>query len=87
MNIFCLSISYYTFFQIRKKILDKAKDGSLKVINGEAKAPKKRGRWDQTIDEVFVPSKKKILSISTPSGEAATPVWGDADVSRYQNQV
>ncbi|XP_044755817.1 splicing factor 3B subunit 1 isoform X1 [Coccinella septempunctata] len=65
--------------EIRKKILDKAKDGSLKVINGESKAPKKRGRWDQTIDEVFVPSKKKILSVSTPSGEAATPVWGDAD--------
>lgn len=35
---------------MRKKIIDKAKDGSLKVTNGEAKAaPKKRGRWDQAV--------------------------------------
>lgn len=67
-------------FQIRKKIFEKAKDGSLKITNGEAKStPKKRGRWDQTVDEVVVPTKKKTLSIST-SSNAATPVW-EGDVS------
>lgn len=67
-------------FQLRKKILEKSKDGSLKATNGEAKsAPKKRGRWDQTVDEVVVPSKKKTLSVATNSG-AVTPVW-DSDVS------
>ncbi|XP_018562701.1 splicing factor 3B subunit 1 isoform X2 [Anoplophora glabripennis] len=61
--------------EIRKKIFEKAKDGSLKITNGEAKStPKKRGRWDQTVDEVVVPTKKKTLSIST-SSNAATPVW------------
>ncbi|KAJ3642146.1 hypothetical protein Zmor_024955 [Zophobas morio] len=64
--------------ELRKKILEKSKDGSLKSTNGEVKsAPKKRGRWDQTVDEVVVPNKKKTLSVSTNSG-AVTPVW-DAD--------
>lgn len=42
--------------------------------NGEAQRgePKKRGRWDQTIDEQFVPAKKSA------SG-ALTPTWGDTD--------
>lgn len=67
------------FLQLRKKILEKSKDGSLKSTNGEVKsAPKKRGRWDQTVDETVVPSKKKTLSVSTNSG-AVTPIW-DADV-------
>ncbi|XP_049823802.1 splicing factor 3B subunit 1 isoform X2 [Aethina tumida] len=62
--------------ELRKKILEKAKDGSLKASNGEAKAPPKRkGRWDQTVDEVVVPSKKKTLSVPTNSSSAATPVW------------
>lgn len=62
--------------ELRKKIQEKAKDGTLKVTapssssNGEAK---KRGRWDQTIDEQFVPAKKSA------SG-AVTPTW-DSDVS------
>jgi hypothetical protein len=69
-------------FQLRKKILEKSKEGSLKSTNGEIKsAPKKRGRWDQTVDEVVVPNKKKTLSVSTNSG-AVTPVW-DADVSTF----
>lgn len=49
--------------QLRKKIAEKAKEGTLKVIsNGEAKlAPKKRGRWDQTADSGDVtPAKKKV---------------------------
>lgn len=52
------------------------------MINGEAKsAPKKRGRWDQTVDEALTPAKKKTLSVSTPSS-ATTPVW-EGDVSRF----
>jgi splicing factor 3B subunit 1 len=62
-------------FQLRKKIQEKAKDGTLKVSNGEPQ-PKKRGRWDQTIDDQFVPAKK------TAAG-AATPTWGDTDVSIF----
>lgn len=61
--------------------MEKTKDGSLKV-NGEAKtAPKKRGRWDQTVEESPVPAKKKTLGVSTTttSSSAATPLW-DADV-------
>lgn len=71
---------------MRKKILEKAKDGSLvhhssSSGNGEAaKAssaaaavapePRKRGRWDQTVDEQqFVPAKK-----------AAGPSWEDVQV-------
>ncbi|XP_022910046.1 splicing factor 3B subunit 1 isoform X2 [Onthophagus taurus] len=64
--------------EIQKKILEKAKDGSLKVSNGEAKtAPKKRARWDQTVEESFVPAKKKTLQVTT-ANSAATPIW-DAD--------
>ena len=61
--------------QIRKKILDKSKDGTLKVVsNGDATkaAPKKRGRWDQTVEEA-VPAKKKA------DGQSA---WDKEDVSR-----
>ncbi|EAT45112.1 AAEL003605-PA [Aedes aegypti] len=73
--------------ELRKKIQEKAKDGTLKVssssssssssaANGDAsKAPvaeaKKRGRWDQTVEETFVPPKK----LAVP----ATPTWGDAE--------
>lgn len=63
--------------QVRKKIVEKSKDGSLKVTNGEAKATKKRGRWDQGVDETIIPAKKKILQVSSGS---ATPVW-ETDVS------
>lgn len=71
--------------QLRKKIQEKAKDGTLKVsssssstANGDgskamAAEPKKRGRWDQTVEETFVPPKK----LAVP----ATPTWGDAEVS------
>lgn len=70
------------YFQLRKKIIEKSKDGSLKVTNGEVKsAPKKRGRWDQTVDEAMVPAKKKTLSVSTPNS-ATTPVW-EGDVSKF----
>lgn len=57
---------------MRKRLAEKAKDGTLKA-NGEPKpAPKKRGRWDQTDD---TPVQKKI------SGASATPTsWDNADV-------
>jgi splicing factor 3B subunit 1 len=63
--------------ELRKKIQEKSKDGSLKASNGDnnrQSEPKKRGRWDQTIDEQFVPAKKSAAG-------AATPTWGDVDVS------
>lgn len=37
---------------------------------------RKRGRWDQTIDEQFVPAKK-------PAPGSATPTWADIDVRNY----
>lgn len=57
--------------QLRKKIVEKAKDGTLKA-NGEPKpAPKKRGRWDQTED---TPTVKKPALAATPTS------WDNADV-------
>lgn len=60
--------------QLRKKLAEKAKEGTLKA-NGEPKpAPKKRGRWDQTDD---APTPKKL------TGATATPTsWDNADVSK-----
>ncbi|XP_046390024.1 splicing factor 3B subunit 1 isoform X1 [Ischnura elegans] len=53
--------------ELRKKLAEKAKDGTLKpVSNGDAPkaAPKKRGRWDQTAEETPTqPSKKKAASL------------------------
>lgn len=44
--------------ELRKKLAEKAKEGTLKA-NGEPKpAPKKRGRWDQTDD---APTPKNLL--------------------------
>lgn len=67
--------------KLRRKIIEKSKDGTLvKTTNGEAARPqpdtRKRGRWDQTVTESFVPAKVA----STPSS-AATPTW--EDVSKY----
>lgn len=64
------------FLQLRKKIQEKSKDGTLvKSSNGDASKaasePRKRGRWDQTIDEQFVPAKK--------AAGAATPTWNDVE--------
>lgn len=55
---------------MRKKIQEKAKDGTLKVAASEnGSAPKRRGRWDQTIDEQFVPAKKTAAGAATPTWE------------------
>lgn len=61
---------------MRKKIQEKAKDGTLvKSSNGDAiksgPEQRKRGRWDQTIDDQFVPAKK--------SAGAVTPTWTDVE--------
>lgn len=60
---------------MRKRLAEKAKDGTLRA-NGEPKlVPKKRGRWDQTDDG---PAQKKF------SGTAVTPTsWDNADVCYY----
>lgn len=51
--------------EVRKTIIDKSKDGSLKT-NGDSKGTvRKRGRWDQVVqngDSSGVPAKKKISS-------------------------
>lgn len=62
--------------QLRRKIQEKSKEGTLvKTSNGEAtKEPttRKRGRWDQTVSESFVPAK-----VSATPNSAATPTWED----------
>lgn len=73
---FCIHLNNFpSHTQLRKKIAEKSKDGTLKT-NGEAKpAPKKRGRWDQT-DDTPTPKKAAVSSAS------ATPTsWDTADVS------
>lgn len=51
--------------EVRKTIIDKSKDGSLKT-NGDSKGTvRKRGRWDQVVqngDSSGVPAKKKTSS-------------------------
>lgn len=65
--------------QLRKKIQEKSKDGTLvkSSSNGDASKgtteQRKRGRWDQTIDDQFVPAKKVAGSV--------TPTWNDVEVS------
>lgn len=52
----------------------------MKSTNGDAtKAaePRKRGRWDQTIDDQFVPAKK--------AAGAVTPTWNDVEVRKCLN--
>ncbi|XP_026467964.1 splicing factor 3B subunit 1-like [Ctenocephalides felis] len=72
--------------ELRKKIAEKSKDGTLQKhsssSNGDSLGvtQRKRGRWDQTIDEQFVPAsssapKKKAVE-ATPSS-APTPTWGE----------
>lgn len=85
--------TFFCFIQLRKKIAEKSKDGTLQKhsssSNGDSLGvtQRKRGRWDQTIDEQFVPAsssapKKKAVE-ATPSS-APTPTWGE-DVSRKKN--
>lgn len=65
--------------ELRRRIMEKSKEGTLvKSSNGETAAKeggRKRGRWDQTVSDSFIPAKVA----ATPSS-AATPTW--EDVSR-----
>ena len=54
--------------ELKRKISEKVKDGSLKITNGDSN--KKKGRWDQTV----VP-----LAPETPNHDAETPVWDGGD--------
>lgn len=70
---------FFFDLKLRKKIQEKSKDGTLvKSSNGDASKSvpeqRKRGRWDQTIDDQFVPAKKVAGSV--------TPTWNDVEVSR-----
>lgn len=65
--------------EIRKKMMEKAKDGTLKpVVEEPAPVAKKRGRWDKTADGIAaVPAKKKAVQVQSESAwekdESATP--------------
>lgn len=66
---------HFAIVQLRKKILEKQKDGTLKVVsNGDSAkaAPKRRGRWDQTEDTGTPVEKKK---------KADASAWDKEDVS------
>ncbi|CAH1396459.1 unnamed protein product [Nezara viridula] len=61
--------------EIRRKMVEKAKEGTLKPVtttNGEVKA-KKRGRWDQTVDTDASAPKKKAADATWEKDEEATP--------------
>lgn len=70
--MFIYLIIYLFSFQLRKKIIEKSKDGTLNKNSSNGDGSKgeqrKRGRWDQTIDDQFVPAKK-IAGGATPSWE------------------
>lgn len=64
--------------QLRKKLLERAREGTLKPVpqsNGEAAKPaaaKRKGRWDQSSEDT--PTVKKTVVSATPSSQA-TPSW------------
>lgn len=64
MQIIVINVPLF-WFQLKKKLIEKSKEGTLKPVstNGDAAkpAPKKRGRWDQTGDGEVIPAKKKDL--------------------------
>ena len=59
----------------QKQMRDKAKDGTLKVVEQPKAAPKRRGRWDMTTEET--PSKAKKTGSTTPTA----PATGEAPVT------
>lgn len=52
-------------------------DGTSKVQAAGAPEARKRGRWDQTVDEQFVPAKKP----SAAAGAATPQSWADVEVT------
>ncbi|KAL1137623.1 hypothetical protein AAG570_009319, partial [Ranatra chinensis] len=61
--------------ELRKKMIEKAKEGTLKVVtsNGEVKGKKRGGRWDQTTDADASAPKKKVADPTWEKDEQATP--------------
>ena len=53
----------------QKQMREKAKDGTLKVVEQPKAAPKRRGRWDMTTEET--PSKAKKTGSTTPTAPAS----------------
>ncbi|XP_059221852.1 splicing factor 3B subunit 1 isoform X1 [Stomoxys calcitrans] len=64
--------------ELRKRIMEKSKDGTLlkTVPDPPKEGGRKRGRWDQTVSDSFVPAKVA----ATPSS-AATPTWEEVSCS------
>ena len=65
--------------ELRRKIIEKSKDGTLlkTVPDPPKEGGRKRGRWDQTVSDSFVPAKVA----ATPSS-AATPTWEEVSIHR-----
>ena len=62
--------------QIRRKMVEKAKEGTLKPVsstNGEVKA-KKRGRWDQTVETDASAPKKKASDATWEKDEVCDAI-------------
>ncbi|XP_046992506.1 splicing factor 3B subunit 1 [Schistocerca americana] len=71
--------------ELRKKLVEKSKEGTLKAVtNGEvAKAAvKRRGRWDQTGGEEAVPVKKKPTApVVAASAQQQSSTWDKEDAT------
>lgn len=71
---FLNTASCFSFLQreIRLQMLDKAKSGDLKAVNGsaasQAAAPKRKRRWDQTADQTPSSTPKKVSSWDQADG-------------------
>ncbi|XP_065366144.1 splicing factor 3B subunit 1 isoform X1 [Calliphora vicina] len=71
--------------ELRRKIIEKSKDGTLlkTVPDPPKEGGRKRGRWDQTVSDSFVPAKVA----ATPSS-AATPTWEEVrNMLKYCNKL
>ena len=68
--------------ELRRRIIEKSKEGTLvKSSNGESSSKeggRKRGRWDQTVSDSFIPAK-----VSATPSSAATPTWEDVSTHKF----
>ena len=81
-------IKQHFILQLRKKIQEKAKDGTLVISStpssngdGSKTETRKRGRWDQTVNlaaAAEVPAKKATLLPQAPTWD------GDVSTTGYQ---
>lgn len=79
----CLSLESDTIYngclwqmELQKQMAEKAKDGSLKAVNGSAGGdaqPKKKRRWDVSASEEQPQAKKKSDWEETPSHTRSVP--------------